>query len=587
MSRVTSVAGKAISRHALATVVVIVGIASGCATKVAPPPVVQPPVTAAPATPLDTRIAWVLRLEAQRMLRDAGGSPALATEPVTLAPARTPDLIALLFDVDPAVRGRAALAIGRIGMAEGSRPLTVALSDTVATVRAQAAFALGLIGRADGGEALRRALTDADPMVRGRAAEGLGLIAAQLTGAEATAFRAPAAAAVADAFATCGSQIAGISPDDEQSPKPPEVESCRLAIFALARLREYEPLARVVLGADGRPVSTWWPVAYALQRVGDNRAVPALLILARSAGVYPVAFALRSVGSSPEGIELAQRYATDLSADPRVRVAAIRALGRPGSPAAASTLMTLLGTKGLPDTLLLETLTALAATTDPRAYNSMLDRLTDPRPHVRSAALAGAAKIDPDAFLFVVSSLGPDKDWSVRAALATTLGMLPPDSVRSGLIELTDDQDQRVRGPALAALARVGAPDLDTRLLSALDAPDYVVRSTAARIIGERKTAAAIPALIRAYDRGLNDASFDARAAAVVALAALGGNEALAVVRRALSDKDWAVRWRAGELLQRAGDATAMPERPAPLRQPPAFFESATLLHPSFTPVAY
>jgi HEAT repeat protein len=407
----------------MAAVVVTAGIAAGCATKVAPPAAVQPPVEA-PA-PLDTRIAWLLRLEAQRHLRDPGGSLAIAAEPITLAPARTPDLIALLFDVDPAVRGRAALAIGRVGMAEGIKPLAVALSDTDASVRAHAAFALGLIGRADAADALQRALTDADPMVRGRAAEGLGLIAAQLTGAEATAFRGPAAAAVADAFSTCGPLIAGIAPDDEESPKPPDIESCRLAIFALARLREYEPLARVVLGADGRPVSPWWPVAYALQRVGDTRAVPALLMLARSAGVYSVAFALRSVGQSPEGLELAQRFAIDTTADARLRVAAIRALGRPGSPAAASTLMTLLGTKGLSDTLTLEALTALAATTDVRAYNHMLDRLSDPRPQIRAAAIAGAAKIDPEAFLFVVSSLGPDKDWSVRAALATTLGTLP------------------------------------------------------------------------------------------------------------------------------------------------------------------
>ena len=521
------------------------------------------------------------------MLRDAGGAPTVAVEPIALAPARTPDLVALLFDLDPSVRSRAALAIGRVGMAEGVKPLTIALSDSESSVRAQAAFALGLIGRADASDALRRALKDADPIVRGRAAEGLGLIAAQLTGAEATAFRGPAAAAVADAFSGCATHIAGIAPDDEGSPRPPDVESCRLAIFALARLREYEPLARVVLAADGRPVSTWWPVAYALQRVGDERALPALMMLARSAGVYPVAFALRSIGGSPEGLELAQRFAMDVSADPRLRAAAIRALGRPGSGAAATTLITLLGTKGLSDTLVLETLTALAATTDARAYNHMLDRLSDPRPQVRAAALAGAAKIDPEAFLFVVSSLGPDRDWSVRAALATTLGTLPPDSVRAGLIELTEDQDQRVRGPALAALGRVGAPDLDARLLAALEAPDYVVRSTAARLIGEKKVAGAIPALTRAYERGLSDATFDARAAAIVALAALGGNDALAVVRRALSDKDWPVRWRASDLLVRAGETTAAPDRPAPLRQPAGFFESDALLHPAFTPVAY
>ena len=582
MSRVDTFAGKVFRCCVL---VAIAGIVSGCATKVAAP-VVQAAPVAAPM-PIDTRISWMLRLEAQRILRDAGGSPAIAVEPITLAPARTPDLIALLFDLDPAVRSRAALAIGRVGMAEGGKALAVALSDTEPSVRAQAAFALGLLGQAEASDALRRALKDVDPMVRGRAAEGLGLIAAQLTGAQATAFRGPAAAAVADAFSTCSTHIAGIAPDDEDSPKPPDVESCRLAIFALARLREYEPLARVVLGPDGRPVSSWWPVAYALQRAGDARALPALLMLARTAGVYSVAFALRSVGSSPEGLELAQRFAVDTSADPRLRTAAIRALGRPGSAAAATTLMTLLGTKGLSDTLFLETLTALAATADPRAYNFMLDRLGDPRPQVRGAALAGAAKIDPEAFLFVVSSLGPDRDWSVRAALATTLGTLPADNVRSGLIELSEDQDQRVRGPALTALSRVGAPDLDTRLLAALEAPDYVVRSTAAQIIGERKVAGAIPALIRAYERGLSDAAFDARASAVVALAALGGAEALAVVRRALSDKDWPVRWRASDLLQRAGDMSAAPERPAPLRQPLTFFESAALLHPSFTPVAF
>jgi cyclophilin family peptidyl-prolyl cis-trans isomerase/HEAT repeat protein len=328
-------------------------------------------------------------------------------------------------------------------------------------------------------------------------------------------------------------------------------------------------------------------VAYALQRVGDPRAAPALLMLARTAGVYSAAFGLRSAGGTAEGVELAQRFAIDASADARVRTSAVRALGRPGSVAGAGTLLTLLGTKGLSDTLVLETVNALSATMDARAFVAMLDRLADPRPQVRAAAIAGAARVDPERFLLVVSSLGPDREWSVRAALATTLGTLEPDSVRSGLIELTEDQDQRVRGPALAALARVGAPDLDARLVAALEAPDYVVRSTAARILGERKTTSAVPALTRAYERGLSDAVFDGRAAAVVALAAIGGDEALAVVRRALSDRDWPVRWRASDLLQRAGDLAAAPVRPAPLRQPAAFFESAALLHPSFTPVAF
>ena len=46
-----------------------------------------------------------------------------------------------------------------------------------------------------------------------------------------------------------------------------------------------------------------------------------------------------------------------------------------------------------------------------------------------------------------------------------------------------------MRGPALEALAHVGAPDLSKRLFEALEAPDFVVRATAARLVGETQPA--------------------------------------------------------------------------------------------------
>ena len=67
-------------------------------------------------------------------------------------------------------------------------------------------------------------------------------------------------------------------------PLAPPVEAVRLGLYALARLGVYEPLAAAVVDADGQPVSRWWPVAYALQRVGDPRAAPALLALALDPG---------------------------------------------------------------------------------------------------------------------------------------------------------------------------------------------------------------------------------------------------------------------------------------------------------------
>ena len=40
----------------------------------------------------------------------------------------------------------------------------------------------------------------------------------------------------------------------------------------------------------------WWPVAFALQRLEDKRALPALLTLARDAHPYTRAFAVKGLG---------------------------------------------------------------------------------------------------------------------------------------------------------------------------------------------------------------------------------------------------------------------------------------------------
>jgi len=92
---------------------------------------------------------------------------------------------------------------------------------------------------------------------------------------------------------------------------------------------------------------------------------------------------------------------------------------------------------------------------------------------------------------------------------------------------------------------------------------------------------------VRAYTRAEADAANDARLAALEALARYGGADATATLRRALEDRDWPVRLRAAALLRDAGDATAEPVRPAPVRQPPEFFESDRLLRPAYSPHAY
>jgi HEAT repeat protein/cyclophilin family peptidyl-prolyl cis-trans isomerase len=545
-----------------------------CKTTAPAPIVVPPPV---PALPLDTRVSWILRLEQQRVLRDAGiDAPAAAAGARSIAPARTPDLTALLTDTDAAVRRRAALAIGRVGSTDGVAPLAAALSaDSDADVRAMAAFALGLIGARMGAEPLTTALSDASIVVRSRAVEGLGLIGDP-----------SAADAIANAAPNCRQPLSAVRPDDEEGPKTPEVELCRLALYSLVRLKQFDQLAKVALDPQGQPVSTWWPVAYALQRIGDKRAVPALIALANTDGVVTPAFALRGLGELGEkqAAPLARSIAMRANADVRLRVAAVRALGQTGDASAVDPLIGLALNKNTPRNLAIEAVTALGALGDPRAFDPLLDLVTDGSPAMRAAVLASLAKTNPDSFLLVVSGLTADPDWSVRAALASVFGTLPADQVRTAVVELTNDSDARVVGPALRALAKVGAPDLTKRLFEAVETGDFVIRATAADLIGQTKPEGGVEKLIAAYNRGESDSVYASRAAAIEALATYGTDAAKATIRRALEDKSWPVRWRAAELLRAAGDATATAAAPAPLHQPAPFFESTALLHPTFTP---
>jgi cyclophilin family peptidyl-prolyl cis-trans isomerase/HEAT repeat protein len=542
-------------------------------------PAPPPPPQARPDVPLDRKVGWILRLEQQRVLRDAdvtrGETPAQGVR--MLAPAATADLEALALDSDPAVRARAVMAIGRIDAREGIPALLSALTDSDELVRANAAFGLGNTAATEGVAPLIALLKDSSPFVHGRAAEALGLIG-----------QASAAGPIADAAADCRRLLAGIDPDDETYPKTPEIEACRVSLYALVRLKQYDAIARVALNDQGQPVSHWWPVAFALQRSADKRASSALLALASGQGIYTRSFALRGLAGlgDRQALPLALTAANDAKTDIRLRATAIRALGQVGGVDAVQPLLKLLADSDLSPGLALEVVTALGAIADPRAFDPLVNRWTDPWPAMRSASLAASAKVNPEGFVLLVSSLDRDKDWSVRAALAGALAGLPADTVRSALQDLTEDEDMRVRGPALTALAHIDSPDLTKRLFDALEAPDFAVRATAAGLVGEKKPADGVARLTTAYTRSAGDATYTARVAILQALAKYNTEPAKVVIRRGLSDPEWPVRLSAAELLRGLGETTAAPVRPAPLRQPATFFESDVLLHPRYSPHA-
>ena len=66
----------------------------------------------------------------------------------------------------------------------------------------------------------------------------------------------------------------------------------------------------------------------------------------------------------------------------------------------------------------------------------LVERLSDPSPAMRAAALTAVAKLSPDAFLLVLSGLNRDPEWSVRATLANVLGTFGSERVTPALEEL-------------------------------------------------------------------------------------------------------------------------------------------------------
>ncbi|HYB94310.1 MAG TPA: HEAT repeat domain-containing protein [Vicinamibacterales bacterium] len=528
-------------------------------------PKTDPVVTATPPPAVfEQKMRWILQLEDQRQLRGGGG-----------------DLVALLGDTEARIRRRTALAIGRVKLAEGVPALTAVLqSDADAEVRQMAAFAMGLIGDAAAAPALTAALNDADPLIQGRAAEALGLIAHK-----------PATQAITNmvfAHVNAGA-LNGIEPDDMGSPKPAAVEAIRLGAYALVRLGSYDALASAFV-ADGKVRSRWWPIAYAIQRVNDPRALPVLLDLFAGGGQLTRAFAARGLGNSkdPRAVTPLLAAAEDAAAPLAVRIQSVRAIAQLGDARGGAVMRRLILSPRVDQNLQLEAITALAQLRDPAAVELLIDLVSAQWPSVRAAALNALAQTDADTFVTSISGLEQDDHWSVRASLATTIGTLGRERAEAPLTARLTDSDRRVLPAVLDALAKVGAANAAEVLTAHLKSDDPVVRAAAARGLATIKAPNAAAALADAVKTAQSDGLYVARAAALDALTAIDPAVARSALIAALTDRDWAVRVRAAEHLRRldaAADLSAM--RPAPPPQAPELNAIDSFIAPKYSPQAY
>ena len=140
-----------------------------------------------------------------------------------------------------------------------------------------------------------------------------------------------------------------------------------------------------------------------------------------------------------------------------VRIQAVRGIAALGDARGGAVMRRLITSPRVDQNLQLEAISALSQLRDPAAVELLIDLVSAQWPSVRAAALNALARTDLDTFISSISALDPDAHWSVRAALARTLGDLDRERAQGPLTMLLNDTDQRVIPSVLDALAKVGA----------------------------------------------------------------------------------------------------------------------------------
>jgi len=512
---------------ALAALALIAAAPSSLAAKAPPAP---------PPPPRLAKLARILELEDQR---SAGAG----------------ELRRLLKDSDRGVRRRAALAAGRVGLAELVPPLVELMNDQEVEVRRVDAFALGLAKSPAAVDRLLAALQDSDEQVRGRAAEALGKI-----GDPRAAL--PIARLVVDTLPKTIDRmtVRGDAPGDVSA----QWGEQRLALFALARLKDI-PAARLALMDGARPRFDWWAATWVAMRLESPELKPLLVAAASSDEPLQRALAARGLGALKDQASAERLLALTSDPDPTVAMHALRALAAIGDARGGPAAAALLDAKS--DVVRHEALRTLAALGGDRALGERLVRLVASRdPWIRAAALGALARCDRESFALVLSGMDPDRVFWVRSALATALGQAGDDMSIGLLHAMLKDDDARVLPAVLAALQKARGKDALDTLARSLENPDLGVRVAAAEGIQALSPAGLSAPLAAAWRRGLGDGEgeLEARLAAVVALAAQKDDAAKSGLDEvARKDPSRAVRMRAAGLL---GELGGMPPDPEPER---------------------
>ncbi len=451
----------------------------GCGPKM--PDSVRSPLPPGPGTP-GAAVGAAANAQPSASTLGAVPAPALRTIAIAEDQRRYADgeLKRFLADASPAVRTRAALAVGRLQDSTTVPDLLPLLNDASAEVRREAVFALGQIGHRSARIPIEGKLTDPDAETVDLAIEALGKLGDK------------SSTSVVSAFLRSGApQLRGE------------------AAVALWRLADSTALAALLADHADPDPDVRWRVLYALEKV----VAPDRIVLVAALHL-----------NDPEWL---------------TRAYAARTMGRQKSTRATAYLMGALRDIESPVVVnAIRAIQQIADSTTRGVTTALVRQLSHRDPYVRvSAATAlgerfafvGADSAARVAMLDSLRAHRTDRDAATRGAVARAL-------IRHGNeADLTAAQSMMNGDSSIyARVAVMGAWPRAATLVPWL-APDQpaFIRNSAADRLGELKERSAAPVL-RA---GLADSSLLFVASCAGALAALGDSASLPALTRAYTNR--------------------------------------------------
>ena len=449
---------------------------------------------------------------------------------------------------DPLVRGRAALALGRLRSADAAGLLTGLLGDAEPGVRRAAAFAAGLGGNRTLVPALVRSLADPDAPTADAAACALGRIGGpEAEAALRSVLAGPSGPRASAATGLARSREPGVGALLAAAALSTDPAVRRAAAWALARNPQpgAGPALQALLADRDPEVAAW--AARGLGLLADVGATGPLRALAQGSARGPAIQALLALERiAAKGAPVAELARLGLSRrhdpQPGVAIAALTLLRRAGSGA------------GVADAL------AEVASTGGRRGG---------------VALASLAALEADrAFDLAFPAAPASAPLDLRLGAAEALPLLPAGEVGRWLDALLADPAPRVRMEAVSRLPRSEAALQGGRLERALADPDGSVAAAALDAAAPLASGPGVdPSVAKAWRKAfaaaLATGEADLVASALDAAASLaeGGRELLAARRH---DPDDRVRERARRLLaEKYGEETPKDARALATRHGP------------------